>query len=426
MSTYDDASLIIPVSPGYKVGEIYALKPIDGTGDLVFARNSVANEENTSGLINGVAIDTPRFNHRDGVECPSLLVEKQSINLVTYPLTFSDASWVKFGATVTGGQSSPSVDYPTSAFKLTEDSSTAIHGMFMTTSVVGNDYSSTFHVKEDTRRYVSIVCSDNTRYLGQITFDTRDGGVTNTYLFSGVTETHKVVTLGNGWFSMSVAFTFASFNTLYYNRLFLEDSATPSTVPANTYTGDGTSGVYVYGAQLEQSLYPTSFIYDGTEGSTTTRIKDEFSKGGLTSLIDSTAGVLFLEIPPTSFLTNTKYITLNNGSATDRVVIRFDYLSGNILFFVSVISVASTVKTVAVDFSVTNKIAYNFEANRFVSYVNGVKTSTDLYGIVPVANTFTTISSNQGNGTLYFEGNINSLIVIKGSQTDAYLAALTT
>mgnify|MGYP000238793277 CR=1 FL=1 len=40
MSTYSDASLILPVAPYIKDGKIYSLKPTDGTGDFDFSRAS--------------------------------------------------------------------------------------------------------------------------------------------------------------------------------------------------------------------------------------------------------------------------------------------------------------------------------------------------------------------------------------------------
>jgi hypothetical protein len=54
MSLYDDASLIVYPS-GYKESKIYAQKPIDGSGDLTFARASSATRVNEQGLIETAA-----------------------------------------------------------------------------------------------------------------------------------------------------------------------------------------------------------------------------------------------------------------------------------------------------------------------------------------------------------------------------------
>ena len=48
------------------------------------------------------------------------------------------------------------------------------------------------------------------------------------------------------------------------------------------------------GAQLEEGSYATSYI--PTSGSTVTRNQDIFTRDGIGSLINSTEGVLFVEI----------------------------------------------------------------------------------------------------------------------------------
>ena len=55
MNAYNEASLIVYPS-GYKESKIYAQKPIDGSGDLTFARASSATRVNEQGLIETAAI----------------------------------------------------------------------------------------------------------------------------------------------------------------------------------------------------------------------------------------------------------------------------------------------------------------------------------------------------------------------------------
>ena len=60
-----------------------------------------------------------------------------------------------------------------------------------------------------------------------------------------------------------------------------------------SYQGNGTSGLYAWGAMLEQQSYATSYI--PTNGATNTRLQDIANNSGNSTLINSTEGVLYAE-----------------------------------------------------------------------------------------------------------------------------------
>ena len=137
MSTYSDASLILPVAPEKKAGKIYSLKPTDGTGDFDFTRSGSATRINKDGLIELVSSNVPRLNYPliDGVVsgCPSLLLEPARTNLLTYSEDFSNAYWTKSNVSLTSGFISP--DGTANAFKLVENNSTGAHWIVVTSFV---------------------------------------------------------------------------------------------------------------------------------------------------------------------------------------------------------------------------------------------------------------------------------------------------
>ena len=70
------------IPSGYKAEKVYSVLPTNGDGDFTFNRNNTATRVNKNGLIEQVATDIPRLDYSDG-SCPSLLIEPQSINLIT-------------------------------------------------------------------------------------------------------------------------------------------------------------------------------------------------------------------------------------------------------------------------------------------------------------------------------------------------------
>jgi hypothetical protein len=74
---YDSASLVITAN-GYKVNKVYALKPVNGDGDMPFTRSTSGLRANESGLFETVGINIPRMNHLGG--CPNVLYETQNTN----------------------------------------------------------------------------------------------------------------------------------------------------------------------------------------------------------------------------------------------------------------------------------------------------------------------------------------------------------
>jgi hypothetical protein len=115
---------------------------------------------------------------------------------------------------------------------------------------------------------------------GAVCFDLQAGTVAATS-----TGTGTIQALQNGWYRCSVAAT--SSGTSYVCYFQVNDTAVASD---RTFAGDGTSGIYLYGAQLETDYPATSYI--PTIAGTVTRAADQLKNTSISGWYNATQGTL--------------------------------------------------------------------------------------------------------------------------------------
>jgi len=324
---------------------------------------------------------------------------------------------------VVTGYSAPSVDFPTSAFKLVESATNAVHTINTTTPAVGSDYSLSIFAKAGERRYISLAFSDLVDWLSQYTFDLTDGVLTDTYNYSGVTSTFKSEALADGWYKLSLSSNY-TFDTTVYSRIFIEETATPPTIPANSYLGDGTSGVYLFMAQVEAGSVATSPTFTDTtlasEGSTTTRLADVVNKTGLSSVIGQTEGTIYGEYVFNSVNNSQRIIKVSNGTGASSIDIYpyFDNLR------VDINSAAIIVTGGAISVGTRYKFALRYKSGDYALYLNGVLANTSASVSAPTILNQITLATTSGGATNLL--NTSSFQVFKEALSNAELATLTT
>jgi len=226
-------------------------------------------------VLQTAAAGEARFDH-DPVtgESKGLLIEGQLTNLLTYSEDFSNAAWVKTNATVTNDVIGP--DGTLSGFTLNEGTAGGYHNIQAINlfSADGNTRAWTLYVKKGSADYICISSYQldyNSTGSRKIIFDF----TTNSYSsIDGVTAIDPVH-VGNGWYR--IGFT-DNLNNASYDSFRIEFTNS-NTIGSGVFSYGGTGrDVYIWGAQLEASAFPTSYI--ATSGSQATRVADIASMTG--------------------------------------------------------------------------------------------------------------------------------------------------
>ena len=178
---------------------------------------------------------------------------KAEENLLEYSQEFDNADWIKQRASVTANNTT-APDGTTTADTLVENTDTNSHNIYDSFShISGNVYTHSIFVKANGRTKLRLLPqAPNT--IANISYDLT--AVTST-LNSGTAISHNITDAGNGWYRCSVTFTAGNGG---YFQLNMDD------VSGNTsYTGDGTSGIHLWGAQIEQRDSLTAYTPTTTQ-----------------------------------------------------------------------------------------------------------------------------------------------------------------
>ena len=183
------------------------------------------------------------------------LVAYAPSNLLTYSEQFNNAAWSQAGIDAFGsGSVANATTAPdgtlTADFLRPGTASSAQRTSQTTTVLTGFSYTQSYYVKSGGYSKIAIRESSATGYY--VSFDVS----TNSILASS-SATGTITNVGNGWFRCTAYITAAS--TSWASSLYVLPASYTTGDPAIAWSGDGVSGVYVWGAQLEQGSNATTY-----------------------------------------------------------------------------------------------------------------------------------------------------------------------
>ena len=333
-------------------------------------------------------LNVPRIDYTGG-GCGSLLLEPQRTNLVTYSEQFDNADWSKLG------QGIADTAVVTANYAISPD------GTQNATRFVCNLNGGT--TSNDRSWMIASFTAQATSTIS-IWIKLNSAG-TKTFVFSDAGGGTKTIS-GTDW--QRIDETFLSPGGEFRIGLI-----------GGTGSSD-TLDCCIWGAQAEAGSYPTSYIK--SEGAATTRLADSASKTGISSLINSVEGVLYINTSTPINDATAGVISVSDGTLSNRCILFYGV--GNISARLTVGGVNSIVLSKTFVTSDYHKIAARWNATTFDLYVDGVFVSSTANSSFS-ANTLTSLQFDAGSGANNFLGNAQSVQVLS-YLTDTQMVSLTT
>ena len=352
---------------------------------ITFSRGSIGTRVNRNRLIETVSANQPRFDY-DPVtgECKGLLIEESRTNLLVRSEDFT-TTWTIFSNTSIQSNVIVAPDGTTTADKLVENSASGNKEVTQGSITFTSGTSLTFSCFVKAAERTLFRFGFTTGFFASATnafFNLSNGTVS---LIQGGVTSASIIPYPNGWYRCvaTVLPTSSGSGNVY---ITLVRSGTTS-----NYFGDGTSGLYLWGAQLEAGAFPTSYI--PTTASTVPRSVDNAQMTGtnFSSWFNSTEGTIYTQAKSIATISGAtrRFLEFVNGSGTERYLLGYNTTS-NARFLVTALGVNQADISVTASPSNGVKMCVSYATNNFSSAVNGTLGTRDVAGLVsnPIKITF--------------------------------------
>jgi len=376
---------------------------------------NTATRVNSSGYIESVLADTPRFDYDPlTLVCKGLLIEEVRENRFIYSEDFN--AWSKTQSAVTTDATAAPTNALT-ADKLTTNIATAEHSVLSANQsiVSGTTYTASVFVKAAEKTFAFIGWNSAGFGSPSPSFFNLTTGVAT----AGTGQTVSMTNYGNGWWRCTTTRTAsatASSNTGI--RIGLTDSnSSSSSTGANT-----TDGLYLWGAQFEVGAFATSYI--PTISSFVTRNADVATMTGtnFSDWYNASEGTFLAIGDSIGYTVVANFVSVDDGTSSNRIQIRRD---GNAGMYVvdSTFTQASFSDGVFTN-NASAKIAGAYKLNSFNLAYNGTLAAGDNSGSPPASVDKCNIGA--GVGTHFLNGHIGLLFYYPQRLLNSELQAVTT
>jgi hypothetical protein len=365
-------------------------------------------------------LNMPRVDYKDNSN-GSLILEPQRTNAINYSNDYTLWSNTQF---TINGNSVTSPEGITSGTKIVPSTSNTEKyldkGGFVRTS--GQYITHTVYAKASGYNFLYLSNSASRLYAvydlqqGLVIYNNSNGSDFNNHSAS-------IELFGNGWYKCELIGQAQSSFASYF-RISCGITAINSSTQG-LFQGDGTSGIEVYGSQVElNASYATSYI--PTQGSSVTRNADACELTNVADRINSSEGTIYGE--QKSLETNFSYnyfASVSDGTNNNRLEIRQSSTGLQFLWRVGGTYQSEITKSNA-PFTSFIKYALRYSSTDIKFYVNGSLVGTINSPTLYASGVLNNIEFADGIGGNNFRGTVKELKYYNTALTDSELVTLTT
>lgn len=405
-------------------------------------------------LIDNVSVQSIAGNHAISYNTTTARPELSArVNLLTYSEQFDNAAWTKSNAAAAIITTTPDPLGGTTAREVTAIAGTGVHGLYqlVANSAIGAGVSATFsayfrYVNNRYLRFAFVTGGGNQSVYVDI--DLLNGVIVNTGPYSTATQTaQSIVSVGNGWYRVSVTGTLPS-ATNYATAYFRDSSSNANPESAFSFTASGTEKFLIWGADLrpanigtsvpayqriadqytyDSNGFPRYLVFNGTASGMYTPANLNLSGtaqatvfAGVRKQADPTdamlaefssvftnAGSFAVAAPWTSTTLRSYFVAVNGNAINSRGYTGYAAPISNVL--------SAAIKTTAADSDAAQDVRIN-AADVAGSSIQSAA-STGNFGTYPL------YIGSRNNGSLWFNGYLYSLIVVGAASTAAQISS---
>jgi len=349
--------------------------------DAQLEQGLVATEYIESGASTGLAgilEDSPRFDYSGGTSCPSLLLEGSRSNLVEYSEYMLGSNWVGSFTTITPVLSDTlSPEGVANCYRITRSGSNIQLGSVVSITS-GNTYTGSIYVRK--------VSGSDTAILKDVNNSSTSIDITTEWKRFHTTAT---ATSGNG-------------------RLYIQPQS------------DG-DVIEVFGAQLEEGSYPTSYIPNHSGGSVT-READVNTLLNQSGVIGQTSGTILFD----AYFDEAEKVNFSISDSSVSNFISIETTSSNEVT-AKVEQGGSTQATITTSTSFFAegdrlKCAIAYDDRDMAFYINGTQVNTAAPNLIPACDD---VRFGNYDGTIKADQRVNRVLLFDTRISNGNLATLT-